>query len=80
MNEKQANDIWSELAQAFYANAVADNSPRGSLGERHTRRIAAQHAQKYLAMDNADRARKVVIICGVIALIAFAVTRFLVNL
>lgn len=74
MSKKKKRGYWDEIGLAFMADAVADNSRLGTLGQRHTRRIAGEHARRALQIRQA-KTRAILFLIGVAGVIIYVVTQ-----
>jgi len=74
---KKQKESWvSVTCKAFYADAVAQNTPKGTLGRKHTEQIALRYALQSRAIDRANRFKKFLVFSGVIGLIVFVVANW----
>lgn len=60
-------------ANMFIADAIAQHSTKGTLGQRHAQQIALRYALKSEAIYRASQIKKWLLISGAIGLVVFVV-------
>jgi hypothetical protein len=75
--KKKTEESWvSATAKALYADTVAKNTPRGTLGRKHTEQIALRYALQSRAIYRWNLFKKFLLITGVIGLVLIVISNW----